>query len=60
MSKKNKKAGKVYKSITQFEKSIFPKSYERKVLERRSREPGIFGSTLAAELLDGVRRRLAR
>jgi len=44
--------------MKEFEKEIFPDSYEKKLSEERNKKPTIFGRKLAAEFLDGIKKEL--
>ena len=59
MERKNKQRKKAYHSMIEFEKEFFPISYEQKLAEKRSKDPGTFGTGLAMELLENIRQQLA-
>ena len=51
-----KQTEKVYRSIAEFKKHFFPNSYEKELVDEKSRDPKTFGTGLVQELLEGVRR----
>jgi len=55
---KKKKGQKVYRSIIEIEKNFFPISYKKKLVERRSKKPEIFGANLITELLEVSKQQL--
>ena len=57
MERGNKK--KVYHSILEIEKEFFPKFHEEKIKEKRRNDPKTFGSDLAKEFLESIRRQLS-
>ena len=59
MERKSEQEEKIYRSITEIEKEFFPKSYKERIKEGKSKKPGTFGSNLAMEFLEDVRRKLA-
>ena len=59
MTKENKKMNKVYYSFIEFEKEFFPNSYKNKI-KREQRKQGSFGSELASEFLENVKRQLTK
>lgn len=56
-TKKNKKT---YHSMTEFEKEFFPNSYQDKIKNEQEKKPGAFGSELAIEFLEDVKRKLSK
>ena len=60
MGKKIRQTENVFHSMMEFEKKFFPKSHEEKLAQRRSKEPGTFGTGLAVDLLDGIRQELTK
>lgn len=60
MSRRSEQKKNVYCSILEIEKEFFPKSYEERIKEERSKEPGTFGYDLAMEFIEDVRRQLAK
>ena len=56
-AKKNKKT---YYSMTEFEKEFFPNSYQEKIKNEQEKKPGAFGSELAIEFLEDVKRKLSK
>lgn len=60
MERKSKQSKKVLRSLKEFEKKFFPNLYEEKSAEKRSKEPNIFGTGLAIELLKNIRQQLAK
>lgn len=56
-AKKNKK---VYHSMTEVEKEFFPNSYQAKIKNEQEKKPGAFGSELAIEFLEDVKRKLSK
>ena len=57
MSNKIRK-DKTFKSIIEFEKEFFPKSYQRKIEEKMQSEPKIYGTGIAIEILDNIKQQL--
>jgi len=60
MEKKKKRDRKIYYSMKEFEKEFLPHSYEEKLAENRSKEPSVFGTGLASELLKSIRQQLMK
>ena len=56
---KNKKKKQVYRSMMEFEKRFFPKSFEKRMAEKPT-DAQVLGVSLARESLGKIRRRLAR
>lgn len=50
----------VFRSIVEFKKHFLPDSYEKELLYEKSKHPERFGTGLAEEFLEGVRRELRR
>ena len=44
-----------YRSITEFKEHFFPNSYEKELVDEKSRDPKNFGTGLVQELLEGVK-----
>jgi hypothetical protein len=55
---KNKKKKKIYRSMTEFEKQFFPKSFEKRMAEKPT-DARALGISLAKESLDKIRGQLA-
>lgn len=51
---------KVFRSIAEFKRHFLPKSYEKELMDEKSKHPERFGTGLAEEFLKGVRRELRR
>ena len=51
---------KEYRSMTAFKKHFFPNAYQKELAEERSRDPKTFGTGLAKNLMEGVRRELRK
>jgi len=60
MEKKTKERKKVYRTVDEFEKEFFPTFHEKKLVEKRSKEPSTFGTGLATELLESIRQQLMK
>ena len=60
MKKKDRKDEKVYYSMIEFEKKFLPNLFKKKLEEKRSKDPHVSGTGLVADLLDDVRRQLAK
>lgn len=60
MERKKKRDRKIYYSMKEFEKEFFPHSYEGELAEDKSKEPRMFGSGLASELLKSIRQQLMK
>ncbi len=60
MESKGKQERKTYYSMKEFEKEFFPQSYKEKLVEKRSKEPSMFGTILATELLKSIRQQLMK
>lgn len=60
MKSKNKGNGKVYRSMIEFEKEIFPDSYEEQLKRRENEGTGLSGTGLVTELLKGIKQDLAK
>lgn len=56
----NKQTKKVFRSIVEFKKHFLPNSYEKELMDEKSKHPERFGTGLAEEFLNGVRRELRR
>jgi len=54
----NKKKKQVYRSMMEFEKRFFPKSFEKRMAEKPT-DAQALGVSLAKESLEKIRRRLA-
>ena len=50
-----KQAKNVYRSIAEFKKNFFPNSYEKELVDEKSRDPKNFGTGLVQALLEGVK-----
>jgi hypothetical protein len=48
---------KIYSSLEEFKKELLPKHYKRKIEQRRDEEPGVFGTGLATDILEDIRRK---
>ena len=57
--KKSSKKKQVFRSMIEFEKKYFPKSYEQKMTEKR-KDARALGISLAEESLNKIRARLAK
>ena len=55
-----KQTKQVFRSIVEFKKHFLPKSYEKELLNEKSKHPERFGTGLAEEFLEGVRQELRR
>ena len=55
-----KRTKRAFRSIVEFKKHFLPKSYEKELLNEKSKHPERFGTGLAEEFLKGVRRELRR
>ena len=55
-----KQTKQVFRSIVEFKKHFLPKSYEKELLNEKSKHPERFGTGLAEEFLEGVRHELRR
>jgi hypothetical protein len=60
MKQKSNQEEKVYHTMVEFEKEFFPNAYEKKLAEKRSKDPKSFGAVLAMELLENIRRQLSQ
>jgi len=60
MKEKNKQRNEVYRTVEEFEKEFIPNFHEKKLAEERSKEPSIFGTGLATELLECIRDELMK
>ena len=56
--KKDKKKKRTYRSMVEFEKKFFPKSFEKRTIERPTDAQDL-GISLAKESLDKIREQLA-
>jgi len=59
VTKESKKNKKIYHSMTEFEKKFFPNAFESKIKREQKENPGAFGTELATEFLEGVKRILS-
>lgn len=50
----------VYCSMVEFERKYFPISHKKKVEEEKIKKPSTFGTGLAVELLENIRREIAK
>lgn len=50
----------VFYSTAEIEKEFFPRAYKEKIEEERYKDPGEFGSDLAIEFLERIRRQLLK
>ena len=57
---KNRQNEKIYRSMIEFEKEFFPDSYEKRLRKKKNEELGISGTGLVTELLEDIRRALAK
>ena len=57
--KKNKGEKQIYRSMKEFEKEFFPKSFEKRMTEKPT-DAQALGVSLARESLDKIRERLAK
>jgi hypothetical protein len=48
----------VYRSIIEIERELFPKSYRKRLEEKKEKIPGAFGSDLAKEFLEKLKSEL--
>jgi len=60
MKKKNRKKEKVFCSLAEIEKDYLPNSYRKTIGEETHKKPGDFGSELAMDFLEDIRRRLIK
>ena len=60
MERKKKRDRKVFYSMKEFEKEFIPHSHEEKLAEDRSKDPIVFGTGLASELLKSIRQQLMK
>ncbi len=60
MGNKKRRDREIYCSMKEFEKEFFPHSYEEKLAENRSKEPSMFGTGLATDLLKSIRQQLTK
>jgi len=60
VAKKAKKNNKVYYSMTEFEKEFFPNAFQSEIKKEQEEKPGAFGTELANEFLEGVKRKLSK
>jgi len=60
MEKRNKERTRIYRSMMEIEREFFPILYKERLEEKKSKEPGAFGSQLATELLESIRQQLAK
>jgi hypothetical protein len=58
--KRRNKQEKVYHSIMEIEEEFLPESYKERVKKERQKIPGTFGSDLAKEFLEDIRRQLTK
>ncbi len=59
MEKKNKR-NKKYRSIGEFEREFLPNSFKSKIEDVQVKKPGAFGSELAMEFLENIKRQLSK
>lgn len=50
---------KAYRSIAELERALFPKSYAQQSLEKKAEDPVGYGSLVARELMDEIRKEMA-
>ena len=60
MEKGNKGGKRVFHSMIEFEREFFPVSHKEKIDEEKSKNPDIYGTGLAIELLESIRQQLAK
>jgi hypothetical protein len=60
MMANGKEKKKTYRSMKEFEMTIFPKSYTERLATKKNEDPRAFGAGLAEELLECIRQRLAK
>jgi hypothetical protein len=58
--KARKKEANVYHSIQEFEKRLLPKYHQEKLAEKKRKEPRIYGTGHATELLERIRDQVAK
>lgn len=46
--------------MTEFEKEFFPNAFQSKIKEEQEEKPGSFGSELATEFIENVKRKLSK
>ncbi len=49
---------KVFRTMAAIEKEFFPNTYKKKLEEEEKKKPGAFGTGLAKEIMEEIRRRL--
>jgi hypothetical protein len=59
VAKKAEPSNRTYSTVAEFEKAFFPNSHDKHLLENRSKEPASFGTGLARELLESIKKDLA-
>jgi len=55
-----KEPKKTYRSIAEVEKALFPRSYARQNSEQRAGDPILYGTQVAHELMEAVRKEIAK
>ena len=58
--KMKQKETNTYRSISEFHRKFFPHSYEEELMENRIKEPISFGTSLANDLLESIRKHLKK
>ena len=53
-----KQTKQAFRSIVEFKRHFLPKSYEKELLNEKSKHPERYGTGLVEEFLEGVRREL--
>ena len=60
MTGRAQKNNKAYRSMAEFRKEFLPNEFQIKTKEEQEIKPGSFGSELAAEFLENIKRKLSR
>ena len=60
MPGKAKKNNKAYRSMAEFRKEFLPNEFQIKIKEEQEKKPGSFGSELATEFLENIKRKLSK
>ena len=55
-----RKNNKTYQSMSEFRKEFLPNEFQIKKEEKQEKKPGSFGSELAAEFLENIKRKLSK
>ena len=60
MTKEAQKNKKNYYSMPAFEKEFFPNAFQSEIKKEQEEKVGAFGTKLATEFLEGVKRKLSK